>query len=71
MNTNFTTINKWIDFEYKVNNNLITDQSIILALTALFNKFRNLPKDNFILIQFKIIIIFKFRHKCSSITCYC
>ena len=55
MNKNFIALNKWIDFEYKVNNNFITDQIIQLALTELFNKFSHLSKDNFILIQFKII----------------
>ena len=55
MNKNFIALNKWIDFEYKVNNNFITDQIIQLALTELFNKFSHLSQDNFILIQFKII----------------
>lgn len=59
--TNLLTLNKWHDYYYKLDNNLLFEEHIISALTSLFNKLDNpslFPlkrwSDSIIIIQFKI-----------------
>lgn len=55
------TFNKWIDYEYNTNNNLISNNLITIAINALFKEFNSLSEANynetFIMIQFKIKLI--------------
>jgi DNA polymerase type B, organellar and viral len=50
----YTTINKWIDYYYNLENTIITNNSINLALFSLFHILNKLSANHYILIQFKI-----------------
>jgi hypothetical protein len=55
-NTQEIILNKWINFYYKLNVQIITNIQILNALDSLFKSFSNIPKESIILIQFKIKI---------------
>ena len=52
--TNSIPFNKWQDFYFKLENNLLLEQHILFALNALFKTLINFPLDYRIVIQFKI-----------------
>jgi hypothetical protein len=55
-NTQKIILNKWTDFYYKLDVQIITNIQILNALDSLFKSFSNIPKESIILIQFKIKI---------------
>ena len=53
-----TNISKWLDYNYPLENNIITNESIKKALNKFYlDKILNLDNDKSILIKFKVIII--------------
>lgn len=61
MNTNKIIFNKWIDYYYKLDNQLLSQHHIFSALNLFFENFLNLSLDQIILIQFKIKFDNQFR----------
>lgn len=57
---NNIVFNKWNDYYYKINNQILTHQHIAASLRSLFTSLvlvnSNTPKISYILIQFKIKI---------------
>ena len=52
--TKFNICNKWFDYHYKLDNQILYDFHIANAINSLFENFMDLSRENFISIQFKI-----------------